>query len=139
MDSTLRYRFMYHRHNLTSLHYVLIHSRTPQKQSSEIALLSGLWNRTGNLYINARMKAPLENRGPGKTVESLYISENRQTQAGQENNRQDRPVTPYIFRLPLTVSRPEGHSEPFSEVGLGKTARGQRPNPHPRGHPSQSF
>ncbi len=62
----LKYRFMYHRHNLTSLHYVLIHSRTPQKQSSEIALLSGLWNRTGNLYINARMKAPLENRAGEK-------------------------------------------------------------------------
>lgn len=57
---------MYHRHNLTSLHYVLIHSRTPQKQSSKIALLSGLWNRTGNLYISARMKAPLENRGREK-------------------------------------------------------------------------
>ena len=135
----LKYRFMYHRHNLTSSRYVLTPNHVLQKTIIWITLPPESWNCTGILYINARMKVLLENRCRGKTMKSLYIFENRQTQAGQENSQQDRPVNLYIFRRLLTVSTSERHSEPFSKVGLGKTVRGQKPNPLQQGHPPQSF
>lgn len=43
------------------------------------------------------------------------------------------------FLIPAYSFNPKAAFEPFWKTGLEKTARGQRPNPHPRVHPPQSF
>lgn len=48
-------------------------------------------------------------------------------------------VNPYIFRAILIIFASGRHFNPISKIGLGKTARGQMPNPHPQAHPPRSF